>query len=137
MYLLANWKESNTHANLKMHTRATSSFAFAADSNAPAQESMVDDEDADEEEDIGFAMADTSNHMEDYEDTAFFGQEEEEMDLPPGYQTTYTKSQQVEIYLLKLCTEMEAPLYAFEEIMKWARTAYTEGYQFLPRQANY
>ena len=57
--------------------------------------------------------------------------------LPPGYQTTYTKSQQVEIYLLKLCTEMEAPLYAFEEIMKWARTAYTEGYQFLPRQGNY
>jgi hypothetical protein len=40
--------------------------------------------------------------MEDYEDTAFFGQEEEEMALPPGYQTTYTKSQQVEIYLLKL-----------------------------------
>jgi hypothetical protein len=32
--------------------------------------------------------------------------------------------------LLKLCTKMEAPLYAFEEIMKWARKAVVEGYVY-------
>jgi hypothetical protein len=51
-----------------------------------------------------------------------------------GYMTTYTKEQKFEIFLLKLCTEMEAPLYAFEEIMKWARKAVVEGYDFLPIQ---
>jgi hypothetical protein len=45
-----------------------------------------------------------------------------------GYTTTYTKEGKFEIILLKLCTEMEAPLYAFEEIMKWAREAYKDGF---------
>ena len=38
---------------------------------------------------------------------------------------------------MKICTEMEAPLYAFESIMKWAHEAYHLGYQFNPRQSNY
>jgi hypothetical protein len=32
---------------------------------------------------------------------------------------------------------METPLYAFEEIMKWAREAYKDGYEFLPYQKTY
>jgi hypothetical protein len=81
-------------------------------------------------------MADTTNHMEDYEDRFFFNPEYDQLDLP-GYQTTYTKGQRVEVCLLKLCTEMETPLYAFEEIMKWARNAFMDGYEFMPRQTTY
>jgi hypothetical protein len=36
-----------------------------------------------------------------------------------------------------LCTELETPLYAFEEIMNWARQAYLGGYKFLPLQKSY
>ena len=90
-----------------------------------------------EDETVDFPMADTTNHMEDFEDLGYYGQEDEDNELPHGYQTTYTQSKQTEIYLLKLLTEIEAPLYAFQEIMKWARKAYTQGYQFLPRQKSY
>ena len=74
--------------------------------------------------------------MGDYEDADCYNSDFENLDLP-GYHTTYTKSQRVEICLLKLCTEMETPLYAFEEIMKWARQAFTDGYEFMPTQSTY
>lgn len=89
-----------------------------------------------ETEDTDFPMGDTTDHLGDYEDVGFVNPEYDQLDLP-GYQTTYTKSQQVEVCLLKLCTEMETPLYAFEEIMKWARHAFMEGYEFIPRQSTY
>jgi hypothetical protein len=92
--------------------------------------------DTNEVEDIDFPMGDTTNHLADYENSGFVNPEYDQLDLP-GYQTTYTKSQQVEVCLLKLCTEMETPLYAFEEIMKWARHAFIEGYEFMPRQSTY
>jgi hypothetical protein len=136
MCLLANWQQSKLDSPCKeMATRtgsrlAPTSLDYAEDSNT--------DEEASSDEDDNFGMADTGHHMDDYEDMNYFGQEDDDSDqLPPGYETTYTKRKQVEIYLLKLCTEMEAPLYAFEEIMKWARTAYIEGYQFLPLQGTY
>jgi Plavaka transposase len=89
-----------------------------------------------EADNIDFPMNDTTNHLDDYEDIGFLNPEFEEMDYH-GYTTTYTKEQKFEICLLKLCTEMEAPLYAFEEIMKWARKAVVEGYDFLPIQKTY
>ena len=85
---------------------------------------------------VDFPMADTTTHIEDFEETGFQNEEYDIVDLP-GYRTTYTKNQQVEIFLLKLCTEMEAPLYAFEEIMQWARKAYLDGYDFVPLQRTY
>jgi Plavaka transposase len=86
--------------------------------------------------DTDFPMNDLANHMGDYEDGGFYNPEFDEDDLP-GYETTYTKSQRVEVCLLKLCTEMETPLYAFEEIMKWARQAFIDGYDFRPIQTTY
>ena len=84
----------------------------------------------DDDEECGF------NHLEDYEECGFNTHKDDELDVP-GYHTTFTKNQATEIYLLKLCTEMEAPLYAFEEIMKWARQAYHDGYDFVPQQSTY
>ena len=60
------------------------------------------------EDNDDFPMADTDNHMEDFEELGYFGQEDEEHELLPGYETTYTHSRQTEIFLLKLLTEMEA-----------------------------
>jgi hypothetical protein len=76
------------------------------------------------------------NFLADYEDDGFYHPELDDMDYH-GYTTTYTKEQKFEIVLLQLCTQMEAPLYAFEEIMKWARGAYTDGYDFSPNQKTY
>ena len=93
---------------------------------------------AEEPEDVDdyFPIAETTDHIEDYEGCGFVNHAATEMDLP-GYQTTYSSRREVEIRLLKLCTEMEAPLYAFEEIMQWARHAFNEGYDFAPTHATY
>jgi hypothetical protein len=88
-------------------------------------------------DDIDFPMADNSNNMEDYyENQDFVNAQYEEFD-DERYITTYTLEQKFEICLLKLCTELETPLYAFEEIMNWARHAYLGGYKFLPIQKSY
>jgi hypothetical protein len=86
--------------------------------------------------DVNFPMTDYTDNLGDYEDDGFYNPELDNMDFP-GYTSTYTKEQKFEIILLKLCTEMETPLYAFEEIMKWAREAYKDGYEFLPYQKTY
>jgi hypothetical protein len=87
--------------------------------------------------DIDFPMADTSNNMEDYyENQDFVNAQYEEFD-DDHYITTYMSEQKFEICLLKLCTELETPLYAFEEIMNWACHAYLGGYKFLPIQKSY
>jgi hypothetical protein len=78
----------------------------------------------------------TYEHMDDYEENGFFNPEYDDLD-DERYTTTYTNEQKVEICLLKLCTEIEAPLYAFQEIMTWARNAYETGYNFLPVQKSY
>ena len=85
--------------------------------------SQEQDEDNGSDNDMFFPMADTTNHMQDLEESGFHydDDDDDEDTADPGYHTTYTTCQRAEIFLLKLCTEMEAPLYAFEEIMKWAR----------------
>ena len=84
-------------------------------------EGSQQDEDNGSDNDMFIPMADTTNHMQDLEEESGFHYNNVDNTADPGYHTTYTKCQRVEIFLLKLCTEMEAPLYAFEEIMKWAR----------------
>jgi hypothetical protein len=79
---------------------------------------------------------DYTDNLGDYADNGFYNPELDDMDFP-GYTTTYTKERKFEIIRLKLCTEMETPLYAFEEIMKWTRKAYKDGYEFLPYQKTY
>jgi hypothetical protein len=86
--------------------------------------------------DVNFPMTDYTDNLGDYEDNGFYNPELDDMDFP-GYTTTYTKEQKFEIILVKLCTEMETPLYAFEEIMKKAREANKDGYEFLPYQKTY
>jgi hypothetical protein len=81
-------------------------------------------------------MTNYTDNLGDYEDDGFYNPELDNMDFP-GYTTTYTKGRKFEIILLKFCTEMETPLYAFEEIMKWAKEAYKDGYEFLPYQKTY
>jgi Plavaka transposase len=95
----------------------------------------IDDEE-DNTSEGNFPTADPEEDMDDYEGFGFVNHDADQLDLP-GYQTTYTTRREVEIRLLKLCTEMEAPLYAFEEIMKWARHAYDLKYDFQPKQSTY
>jgi hypothetical protein len=67
-------------------------------------------------DDTDFPMCNTTNHhLDDYKDIGSLNPEFEEMDYH-GYTTTYTKEQKFEICLLKLCTEMEAPLYALKRL---------------------
>ena len=135
MCLLANWQQSTLDAQ-----QGKKGTALAGSEQEGTELQVLEEfkeEENDDNSDLDFPMADTDNHMDDFEDLGYFGQEDDEHELLPGYETTYTQSRQTEIFLLKLLTEMEAPLYAFEEIMKWARKAFTEGYQFLPRQTTY
>jgi hypothetical protein len=61
---------------------------------------------------IDFPMADNSNDIKDYyENQDFVNAQYEELD-DDRYITTYTSEQKFEICLLKLCTELETPLYA-------------------------
>jgi Plavaka transposase len=96
----------------------------------------VNDDNQDNTSAGNFPVADLEDDMDDYEGLGFVHHDGDQLDLP-GYQTTYTTRREVEIRLLKLCTELEAPLYAFEEIMKWARHAFDAGYDFLPKQSTY
>jgi hypothetical protein len=106
-------------------------------SNATDSIPVVNNNDIDDNTSVGnFPQADLEEDIEDYERYGFVNHDADQLDLP-GYQTTYTIRREVEIRLLKLCTELDAPLYAFEEIMKWARHAFDSGYDFLPRQATY
>ena len=49
----------------------------------------------------------------------------------------YTNARRVEVILLKILTELEAPLWAFKDIMDWACDAHQSGYRFMPEQATY
>ena len=116
---------------------ATEPVSNLAEACAASPEEQWEQEGADDDSGTGsFPMADTTDHLEDYEGSGFVNHVATVMELP-GYQTTYTTRRECEIRLLKLCTEMEAPLYAFEEIMKWAREAFDAGYDFSPKHATY
>jgi hypothetical protein len=49
----------------------------------------------------------------------------------------YTNSRRIEVTLLKILTELEAPLWAFKIIMNWAFDAAQSGYNFMPQQESY
>jgi hypothetical protein len=100
------------------------------------REPVIDRTQEEELEAIVFPMPDGRDYLDDSEDGSFYNPEFEDNDFH-GYTTVYTKEQKFEIILLKLCTEMEALLYAFEEIMKRARNAHKHGYEFLPNQTTY
>ena len=52
-------------------------------------------------------------------------------------QAIRTNARRIEVTLLKILTELEAPLWAFNDIMDWALDAYQTGYNFMPRQSSY
>ena len=49
----------------------------------------------------------------------------------------YTHTRRVKVALLKILTELEAPLWAFKVIMDWACDANQNGYKFIPHQESY
>ena len=49
----------------------------------------------------------------------------------------YTNARRVKVTLLKILTELDAPLLAFKVIMDWALDAYQTGYKFMPKQQTY
>jgi hypothetical protein len=52
-------------------------------------------------------------------------------------QAVFTNARQIETTLLQILTELEAPLWAFKDIMEWACGAYqTPGYNFMPQQSS-
>lgn len=51
--------------------------------------------------------------------------------------TAFTNARRVEVVLLKILTELEAPLWAFKTIMDWACDACQTGYKFMPKQQTY
>ena len=52
-------------------------------------------------------------------------------------QAIFTNARRVEVTLLKLLTKIEAPLWAFKDIMDWACDAQQSGYKFMPQQQTY
>jgi hypothetical protein len=49
----------------------------------------------------------------------------------------FTDARRIEVTLLKILTEIEAPLWSFKIIMDWARDAAQSGYKFIPQQQSY
>jgi hypothetical protein len=49
----------------------------------------------------------------------------------------YTNARRIEVTLLKILTELEAPLWAFKIIMNWAFDAAQSGYNFMPQPESY
>ena len=84
-------------------------------------------------------LNDASTKPNDYEELNFgFLHDEEETDyIINPEQAIFTNGCRVEVTLLKILTELQAPLWAFEEIMDWANDAFRTGYQFTPRQKTY
>ena len=52
--------------------------------------------------------------------------------IPQSWSTMYTTDQKWTVSLLKILDEMNAPDYAFESILKWARSASADNYSFYP-----
>jgi hypothetical protein len=52
-------------------------------------------------------------------------------------QAVYTNARCIEVTLLQILKELEAPLWAFKDIMDWACNAYQSGYIFMPQQTSY
>jgi hypothetical protein len=75
----------------------------------------------------------------DFEQTNFnnyIGPDESQYLVNPN-QTVFTNARRVEVTLLKILTELEAPLWAFKVLMEWALDAAQSGYKFIPQQASY
>ena len=61
----------------------------------------------------------------------------DEQFLIPSDEPFLLNSRRVETILMKILSEIEAPLYAFEVIMDWAQDAFVTGYKFNPTQKSY
>ena len=81
----------------------------------------------------------SGNVLPDFEHCAFAMLDDNEDDNFILNEDTcvFTNARRAEIILLKLLTELEAPLWAFQTIMDWALDAYQTGYNFLPNQKSY
>jgi hypothetical protein len=49
----------------------------------------------------------------------------------------FSNAPRVEVTLMKIPQEVEAPLWAYEEIMDWVNDAYRTGYNFSPAKRTY
>jgi len=57
--------------------------------------------------------------------------------VAPDRELAYSNSTRVETNLLKLLTDMGAPLYGFQSVMEWAQDAQSSQYGFDPQNKTY
>jgi hypothetical protein len=83
------------------------------------------------------------SNVEDYEDSACLYDDlstfhsTKDYLIIPDNEIIFTDDQRIEVSLLRLCTDMDAPLWAFEHIMDWAHDAFVRDYKFIPKQGEY
>ena len=80
------------------------------------------------------------NSVTDYEQENFLQFTAPEADaefLVNPNDAVFTTARRVEVTLLKILMELEAPLWAFKDVMDWARDAAQSGYKFTPHQDSY
>jgi Plavaka transposase len=116
--------------------------AFDVSSHRPPDQAA-----ADEPMDDGFPIHDDTSHADtttfpatsDFEQDNFkqyIGPNDADLFVNP-HQAVFTTSRRVEVTLLKILQELEAPLWAFKVIMDWAFDAHQSGYHFQPQQVHY
>jgi hypothetical protein len=75
----------------------------------------------------------------DLEQSTFAAMQDEDDDdlLLRPQDRSFTTSRRVETTLMKLCTELGAPLHAFQSVMEWAQDARQSDYNWACRQTTY
>ena len=104
--------------------------------------------------DDGFEFIERNNAVEDLQVTApndthpaslsdlercnfiFFDAPKDDFIINPDT-AVFSNNRRVEVILLKIITKLEAPLWAFKDIMDWAFDAYQTGYKFFPQHNSY
>lgn len=81
----------------------------------------------------------STNSTSDFEHINFsmLNDDEEEDFIINPEPAVFSNNRHVEIILMKILTELEAPLWAFKVIMDWASDAHATGYNFKPEQKSY
>ena len=77
-----------------------------------------------------------NNDFEQSNFNQFIGPDEAQFLVNPKH-AVFTNARRVEVTLLKILTELEAPLWSFKVIMDWAFDASQSGYKFIPHQSSY
>jgi hypothetical protein len=97
--------------------------------SAPGSATFLDD-------DVSFANNDSICGNFEHSDFAELLANNDDLVVPPQ-ERTFTTSRRVETTLMKLLTEIDAPLYAFKSVMEWAEDAHHSEYGFTCQNKSY